>query len=73
LGISIAALISARIDGGENMRNMLWTIFAILLILWIIGMATSYLVGGLIHILLGVAVIILIIKLVEAVRNKRAV
>lgn len=45
---------------------MLWTIIGILLILWILGF--SFNVGGLIHILLVVAVIVLIIKLVTGGR-----
>lgn len=45
---------------------MLWTIILILLILWILGF--SFNVGGLIHILLVVAVIVLIIKLVSGGR-----
>ncbi|TAM52662.1 MAG: lmo0937 family membrane protein, partial [Acidobacteria bacterium] len=43
---------------------MLWTIFVILLVLWLLGMITSYTMGGFIHILLVVAVIILIVRLV---------
>ncbi|MCU7492017.1 MAG: lmo0937 family membrane protein [Ignavibacteria bacterium] len=44
---------------------MLWTIFAILLVLWIIGMASSYTLGGFIHILLAAAIILAIISLVR--------
>ena len=43
---------------------MLWTIFAMLLILWLLGFITSYTLGGFIHILLIIALIILIINLV---------
>jgi hypothetical protein len=42
---------------------MLWTIIAILLILWILGLITSYTFGGLLHIILVVAVILLILQL----------
>jgi hypothetical protein len=42
---------------------MLWTILVILLVLWLLGMVTSYTMGGLIHLLLVVAVIILLIRL----------
>lgn len=45
--------------------RMLWTIFVILLILWIFGLLTSYTFGGLIHILLVVAIIILVIRLLQ--------
>jgi Family of unknown function (DUF5670) len=47
---------------------MLWTIVVILLVLWLLGMVTSYTMGGLIHILLVVAVVILIIRLVSGRR-----
>ena len=47
---------------------MLWTIFVILLILWLLGLVTSYTMGGFIHILLVVAVIILIFRLVSGRR-----
>ena len=44
---------------------MLWTVFVILLILWILGLATSYTLGGFIHILLIAAVVILIVRLIQ--------
>ena len=47
---------------------MLWTILVILLILWLLGVVTSYTLGGFIHILLVVAVIILIFRLVSGRR-----
>ncbi len=43
---------------------MLWTIFVILLVLWLVGLVSSYTMGGFIHILLVIAVVILIINLV---------
>ena len=54
---------------------MLWTLFVILLVLWLIGMVSSYTLGGFIHILLVVAVIILLFRLFSdgtAVRKTRA-
>ena len=44
---------------------MLWTIFVILLILWLLGMVTSYTLGGFIHILLVIAVVVLVIRLIQ--------
>ena len=44
---------------------MLWTVFVILLILWVLGLATSYMLGGFIHILLIAAVVILIVRLIQ--------
>ena len=43
---------------------MLWTIFLILLILWILGLVSSYTLGGFIHLLLIVAVVILLFELI---------
>lgn len=47
---------------------MLWTIFVILLVLWLLGLVTSYTMGGFIHILLVIAVVILIINLIQGRR-----
>jgi hypothetical protein len=44
---------------------MLWTIFVILLVLWILGMVSSYTMGGFIHVLLVIAVVVLIIRLIQ--------
>jgi hypothetical protein len=47
---------------------VLWTIFVILLVLWALGMATSYTAGGLIHVLLVVAVVVLLFNLISGRR-----
>lgn len=44
---------------------MLWTIFVILLILWVLGLVSSYTLGGFIHVLLVIAVVILVINLIQ--------
>lgn len=44
---------------------MLWTIFLILLVLWALGMVTSYTLGGFIHILLVVAVVVVLIRVIQ--------
>lgn len=44
---------------------MLWTIFVILLVLWALGMVSSYTIGGFIHILLVVAVVVLLIRVIQ--------
>ena len=48
--------------------HMLWTIFVILLVLWLLGLVTSYTLGGFIHILLVVAVAVLLIQLITGRR-----
>ncbi len=47
---------------------MLWTIVAILVVLWIVGMLTSFTLGGFIHALLVIAVIVIIIKIIQGKR-----
>ena len=47
---------------------MLWTILLVLLILWALGLVSGYTLGGLIHILLVVGLVILIIQLIQGRR-----
>ncbi len=47
---------------------MLWTIFVILLVLWLLGMVTSYTLGGFIHILLVVAIVVVLIRVIQGRR-----
>src|SRR6187455_356131 len=47
---------------------MLWTIFVILLVLWLLGVVTSYTLGGFIHVLLVIAVIVIVIRLIQGRR-----
>jgi len=44
---------------------MLWTIFAILLVLWLLGVVSSYTLGGYIHLLLILAVVVVLIRLIQ--------
>jgi hypothetical protein len=48
---------------------MLWTIAVILLILWVLGLVTSYTIGGFIHILLVIAVIVLLVGFIQKRRS----
>ena len=47
---------------------MLWTIFVILLVAWLLGLVSSYTLGGFIHILLVIALVVLIINLIQGRR-----
>jgi hypothetical protein len=47
---------------------MLWTIFVVLLVLWLLGMVSSYTMGGFIHILLIIAVVSLLIQIIQGRR-----
>lgn len=44
---------------------MLWTIFVVLMILWLLGLVSSYTLGGFIHILLIAAIAIVVIRLIQ--------
>jgi predicted ferric reductase len=58
-------------DGGNEHREvitMLWTIFVILLVLWAVGLVSSYTLGGFIHILLVLALVVLLIQLIQGRR-----
>ena len=44
---------------------MLWTIFVVLLLLWALGMVSSYTLGGFIHILLVVALAVVLIRIIQ--------
>ena len=48
--------------------DLLWTVAIILVILWLLGMVSSYTLGGYIHILLVVAVVVLLINLITGRR-----
>jgi len=47
---------------------MLWTIFVILLVLWLLGIVTSYTMAGFIHILLVIAIAVLLIRIIQGRR-----
>ena len=48
--------------------DLLWTLAVILLILWLLGLVTSFTLGGFIHILLVVAIIIVLIRVIQGRR-----
>ena len=47
---------------------MLWTIFVILLVLWLLGLVSAYTLGGFIHLLLVVAIVVLLINIIQGRR-----
>lgn len=57
-----------EIDRHQHNKIMLYTIVVILLVLWLLGLVTSYTLGGFLHILLVVAIIMLIINLIQGRR-----
>jgi hypothetical protein len=48
--------------------NMLWTIFLVLVVLWMLGVVSSFTLGGFIHLLLVLAVIALLVQLIQGRR-----
>lgn len=58
-------LLSVSVSIHEKEWRMLWTLFVVLLVLWFVGLVSSYTLGGFIHILLVLAVITLIFNLVS--------
>jgi len=48
---------------------MIWTIFVILLVLWLLGLVSSYTLGGFLHLLLVLALVVLVINLVSGRRG----
>ncbi len=48
---------------------MLWTIFVILLVMWLLGLMSGYTMGGIIHILLVIAIIVVLIQVLQGRRG----
>jgi hypothetical protein len=48
---------------------MLWTIFVILLILWGLGLMTGYTLGGVIHVLLVIAIVVILVQFLQGRRR----
>jgi len=47
---------------------MLWTIAVVLIVLWLLGLVTSYTMGGLIHVLLVIAIIMVLVRIIQGRR-----
>jgi hypothetical protein len=72
LALLASKLLTRLIAIDENVNcegdEMLWTLFVILLVLWLLGVVSSYTMGGFIHILLVLAVIALVFQLITGRR-----
>ncbi len=44
---------------------MLWTIFVILMIMWLLGLVSGYTIGGFVHILLVIAIVVVLIRIIR--------
>jgi hypothetical protein len=58
----------ARNSTGMQGGSMLWTIFVILLVLWLLGVVSSYTLGGFIHVLLVIAIVLALVQLIQGRR-----
>jgi hypothetical protein len=65
---SIVQVVNTRVISVKCEGDMLWTIFVILLVLWLLGVVTSYTMGGFIHLLLILAVVALVFQLITGRR-----
>ena len=68
-GTAVAIASAERRQGvaGEEI-DMLWTIFVVLLVLWALGMVSSTMIGGYIHILLVIAIAVVLIRIIQGRR-----
>ena len=57
-----------HVAGNRRGLSMLWTIAVILLVLWLLGLVTSYTLGGFIHVLLVVAVVLFLVRVIQGRR-----
>ena len=48
---------------------MIWTVFAILLVLWLVGVVSTYTFGGFIHVLLALAIAVVLLRVMEGQRS----
>jgi len=49
----------------QTADQMLWTIAVVLLVLWLLGLVSSYMMGGFIHILLVIAIVVVLIRVIQ--------
>jgi len=62
-------LLQKDFGGVRKELNMLWTVFVILLVLWGLGLMTSYTMGGFIHILLVIAIVVVLVQVIQGRRR----
>jgi Family of unknown function (DUF5670) len=65
----VASRFSKKIGGVRKESTMLWTLFVILLILWGLGLITGHTLGGVIHVLLVIAIVVVLIQVIQGRRR----
>jgi hypothetical protein len=68
-GLGKEAFLENALDPGKDEKQMLWTIFVILLVLWLVGLVSFHAIGAYIHILLVLAIVVLLIQLISGRRR----
>ena len=66
--VPYAQLLPARQSSTDVRMTMLWTLFVVLLLLWLLGVVSSYTLGGFIHLLLVLAVVAVLVQLITGRR-----
>jgi hypothetical protein len=61
----LSLLPQKEFGGVRKELDMLWTVFVILLILWGLGLMTGYTMGGVIHILLVIAIVVMLVRVIQ--------
>jgi hypothetical protein len=61
-GRSLACRVQPRRAGDMIMMNIIWVVAVVLVALWLLGLATSYTAGGLIHVLLVLAIVAVLVR-----------
>jgi len=60
----VAVLCSNNVEKQERINIVLYTIAVVLLILWLLGLVSSYTIGGFIHVLLVLAVVVILLRVI---------
>lgn len=66
----LESLLTPVVQGSDVFRTtMLWTIVGILVVMWLLGMVSSYTLGGFLHVLLVIALVVAVIQLLQGRRS----
>jgi len=63
--MQVSGVATFRVDFGQEKRLMLETIVVVLLVLWVLGLVSSYTMGGLIHVLLVLAIAVVLVRVIQ--------
>jgi hypothetical protein len=64
----MARLLQNMVSNLLQEASMLWTIFVILLVLWLLGLVSGYTMGGFVHLLLLIALVVVVIRVIQGRR-----